>query len=107
MATVSRSSSSLSKRPRLGARLQLELSFENDDAKQAFLSRWDGAKRRLSSGTSLPLGNKELLGLLMDRLEAVPSEESTPTPSTESWAGSSKDKGPALPILDKSGLSHK
>ena len=40
----------------------------------------------------------------MDRLEAEPSKEGTATPSTESWAGSSKDKGPVLPMLDKSGL---
>ena len=86
MANVSCSSSSLLKRPRLGTQFQLELSFNSDDAKQAFLSRWDGAKHCLSSETSLPLGNKELLGLSMERLEAEPSKEGTATPSTESWA---------------------
>ena len=97
----SRSSSSLPKRPRLGARLQLELSFNTEDDKQAFLTRWDRAKRFLASETSLPLGNKELLSLLLDKAEA--NLEGTATPSPESGADSGKDKGPAVPILDNSG----
>ncbi len=85
------------KRARHGFRYQMELNFDNQDAKQAFVARIDRAKRSLAARGSLPLDSRELLSALLDKLEqtgAVPERTRVDIQC---------DKAKVFPMLENSG----
>ena len=68
MATVFESAPK-KKRPRMGPRYQIEISFPNEDLKKTFLSRLDKARSSLSSSGSRNVDNYRLLSSLLDHFE--------------------------------------
>ena len=96
MATCSESRK---KRARTGFRYQMELNFDSEDAKQAFLTRIESAKCRLAPRGSRPLDSRELLHLLLDEVEA------TPTPQADCLEITGDQRhNQTIPMLDNSGL---
>ena len=92
-------SESRKKRARTGFRYQMELNFDSEDAKQAFLTRIESAKCRLAPRGSRPLDSRELLHLLLDKVEATP----TPQADCLEIIGDQRHNQ-TIPMLDNSGL---
>ena len=85
MATVFESALK-KKRPRMGPRYQMEISFPNEDLKKTFLSRLDKARSSLSSSGSRNVDNYKLLLSLLDHFEEEAGLDSIVVPSTTSPA---------------------
>ena len=85
MATVFESAPK-KKRPRMGPRYQMEISFPNEDLKKTFLSRLDKARSSLSSSGSRNVDNYRLLSSLLDHFEEEAGLDSIVVPSTTSPA---------------------
>lgn len=88
------------KRARRGVRFQMELNFDNEEAKKTFLSKVDSAKRNLSAPGKC-LDNGQLLSLLLDRAEL---EAASTSACSTSSSHQEKDKKHATPMLENSGL---
>ncbi len=90
------------KRARHNFQFQMELSFDTQDAKQAFVARIERAKFSLASSGSLPLDSKELISALLDNLEQI---SVGPIPDTERRVViQSTDRSKVFPMLENSGL---
>ena len=78
----------------------MELNFDTQDAKQAFVARIDRAKRSLAATArgSLPLDSRELISVLLDKLE---QEQAGAVPEREDLQS---DKSKVFPMLENSGL---
>ena len=89
-------------RARTGCRYQMELKFDSKDAKQAFLTRIESAKCRLTPRGLQPLDKCELLCSLLDIVEAT----HTPQADCLGNTGNQRDSQTVstLPMLDNSGL---
>ena len=74
------------RRPRLGPRYQMEISFPNEDLKKTFLSCLDRAKNSLSSSGSRNIDNYRLLLSLLDHFKEEAGLDSDVVPSTTSPA---------------------
>ena len=87
------------KRARHGFRYQMELNFDTEDVK-AFVARIDRAKRSLAATArgSLPLDSRELISVLLDKLE---QEQAGAVPEREDLQS---DKSKVFPMLENSGL---
>ena len=90
------------KRARHGFRYQMELNLDTEDAKQAFVARIDRAKRSLAATArgSLPLDSRELISVLLDKLEQE-QEQAGAVPEREDLQS---DKSKVFPMLENSGL---
>ena len=80
----------------------MELNFDTEDAKQAFVARIDRAKRSLAATArgSLPLDSRELISVLLDKLEQE-QEQAGAVPEREHLQS---DKSKVFPMLENSGL---
>ncbi len=78
----------------------MELNFDSQDAKQAFVAKIDRAKRSLAArgSSSLPLDSRELLSALLDKLEQRGAVLERTRVDIQS------DKAKVFPTLDNSGL---
>ena len=74
------------KRPILGPRYQMEISFPNEDPKKTFLSHLDRARSSLSSSGSCNIDNYRLLLSLLDHFKEDSGLDSDVVPSTTSPA---------------------
>lgn len=95
------------KRARRGVRYQMELSFDAEDAKQAFLSKLDNAKRYLARSArctgSLLADNTQLFSLLLDKLDLeVASTAHTDDAEVDSQERTQLKR--VTPVLENSGL---
>ncbi|XP_064382205.1 uncharacterized protein LOC135331087 [Halichondria panicea] len=90
------------KRARHGFRYQMELNFDTEDVKQAFVARIDRAKRSLAATArgSLPLDSRELISVLLDKLEQE-QEQAGAVPEREDLQS---DKSKVFPMLENSGI---
>ena len=79
----------------------MELYFASEDAKQAFVSRVEDAKRLLAYP---PLNNGELICSLLDKVEAAPPDTSQSENLADSGAQSQTQTVPALPMLENPDL---
>ena len=68
MATSGETCPPKKKRVRHGVRYQMELNFLSEADKKNFLRQLELVKSVMSSKKSRPLDNRELLGLLLDKL---------------------------------------
>ncbi len=94
------------KRARHGSRLQMELKFDTEDAKKAFVERIDKIKRSLVTSACGPkrfVDNQELLSILMDNMEENMEETGIVPPCPEGVSVGSKEHV-AQSMLDNSGL---
>ena len=80
----------------------MELNFDTEDVKQAFVARIDRAKRSLAATArgSLPLDSRELISVLLDKLEQE-QEQAGAVPEREDLQS---DKSKVFPMLENSGL---
>ena len=90
------------KRARHGFRYQMELNFDTEDVKQAFVARIDRAERSLAATArgSLPLDIRELISVLLDKLEQE-QEQAGAVPEREDLQS---DKSKVFRMLENSGL---
>ena len=84
---------------RRGIRYQMELKFDNEEGKQALLSRIESARRYLAPEGSAPLDNGQLLLLLLDKVDM---EAASASRSSERLIDHADKQ--LVPMLENSGL---
>ena len=83
------------KRPRRGARYQMELKFPTEDAKTSFLQRLSAARSVLTPQGAPQLDQRELLEALLSLVEERGCVPNTPAQPVVQYSSAARSRGRA------------